>query len=180
MKWVISLLVAAVSINVAAQVVQNKEPEQASVPEQASLQETMSWMVNFSASHGYLLGGTGTIRLNFFSGSKGCAVSFETRYPTVTKGFQIKHGIAKINLGDFAPNSVREETDKDGNHHRILFERSDGSPKIEVHTEMADGTKLKMYSSDIFFSFDSEESAKRFSGALVHAITLCGGRPSAF
>jgi hypothetical protein len=174
MKWVISLLVAAVSINVAAQVVQNKEPEQ------ASLQETMSWMVNFSASHGYLLGGTETIRLNLFSGPKGCAVSFETRYPTVTKGFQIKHGIAKINLGDFAPNSVREETDKDGNHHRIVFERSDGSPKIEVHTEMADGTKLKMYSSDIFFSFDSEESAKRFSGALVHAITLCGGRPSAF
>jgi len=70
----ISLLVAVVSINVAAQV-QNKEPEQSSPPEQASLQETMSWMAHFSASHGYLIGGTETIRLNFLSGPKGCAAS---------------------------------------------------------------------------------------------------------
>jgi hypothetical protein len=179
MKWVISILVAAVSINVAAQVVQNREPEQASVPEQASLQETMSWMASFSASHGYLLGGKETIRLNFLSGPKGCAVSFETRYPTVTKGFQIKHAIAKIHLGDFAPNSVREETDKEGDH-RIVFERSDGSAKTEEITEMADGTRLKTYPPQLFFSFDSEESAKRFSRALALAITLCGGRPSAF
>jgi hypothetical protein len=172
-KWTISLLVAVVSVNVAAQP-QNKEPAQ------PSLKETISWMANFSASHGFLTVGTGVIRYNSLSAIKGCAVSVEDRFPNATKSSQPKHTTATILLSDFAPNRVREITDKDDGSYEVVFERSDASFEIEETNELADGTKTTVYVAEIYLFFDSEESAKRFSRALVHAMTLCGGHPSAF
>jgi hypothetical protein len=170
--WTITILAIFLSIDVAAQL-QNKEPAK------PSLKETISWMANFSASHGDLYVGSKMIRHNSLSAIKGCAVSIEASFPGATAS-QPKRSTATVLLSDLARNSVREITDKDAGSYEVVFERSDASFVIEWINEMADGTKAGVYVTEGNLFFDSEESAKRFSRALVYAITLCGGHPSAF
>lgn len=136
-------------------------------------------MANFSASHGYLYAGSKMTRYNSLSAIKGCTVSIEASFPGATAS-QTKRSTATVVLSDLSPNSVRAITDKDAGSYEIVFERSDASPEIEWINEMEDGTKVVIYVAEENLFFDSEESAKRFSRALVYAITLCGGRPSAF
>ena len=145
-----------------------------------SLKETISWMTNFSAEHGFVTFGNQMMRGNSLSGRNGCTVSFEIHYPKSTSSSQVKAVIASIVLADFDPNAVREVTDKDNGIYEVDFERSDAAFKIEEETEMGDGTRRTMYVAQETLFFDSEESAKRFARALSYAITLCGGVPAPF
>lgn len=147
-------------------------------PEQASLKDTLTWMAHFSETHGYELGGTDVLQRNTFSARKGCEVTIERFLPIAREGLYIKHSIARVRLNDFAPNSVRLKA-REPQSYEVAFERSDGG-KVEEHDDMSNGEKWKMYPGSVSLVFDSRESAMRFSVALAHAITLCGGRPSAY
>lgn len=160
-------------INVGAQV-QSKEPAK------PSLKETISWMENFSASHGFLAVGRDMIRFNSLSAVKECTVSVDAHFPRASGPSQPKSLIITVLLGDFDPNSVREITDKDEGSYQVLVERSDARFLTEETEEMADGKKAKVYLAEVYLFFDSEESAKRFSRALAYSVGLCGGQPSAF
>jgi hypothetical protein len=145
-----------------------------------SLKETITWIENYSVQHGFITLNTGFTRTNAMREFKGCSVSLEINFPKATKPSEVKSTRAIIALSDFDPNTVREETDKDAGTYGVNFERSDSSPAIEENTEMGDGTKSKMWAAEETMFFDSEESSKRFSTALAHAITLCGGKPAPF
>jgi hypothetical protein len=144
-----------------------------------SMKETITWMDNFSGQHGFLTN-AGVTRMNALRAIKDCAVSIEITYPNAKKTSQPKKLNATILLSDFDPNAVREETDKDAGTYEVEFERSDSSPEIEESVEMADGSKTKWFVAEESLFFDSEESARRFARALVHAINLCGGTPAPF
>ena len=153
---------------------------QTKAPAKPSLKETTAWMENFSSQHGFVTLNTGLMRTNVLRALKECAVSVEITYPNATKVGQIKKLTATIALSDFDPSTVRAETDKDAGTYEVDFERSDSSPGIEENTEMGDGKKGKMWTSQEILFFDSEESARRFAHALVNAINLCGGKPAPF
>lgn len=153
---------------------------QGKAPAKPSLKETISWMENFSASHGFLAVGADVIRFNSLSAVKECTVSVNANFPRASGPSQPKSLTIAVLLGDFAPNSVREITDKDDGSYQVLVERSDARFLTEETEEMADGKKTKVYMSEVYLFFDSEESAKRFSRALAYSVSLCGGQPSAF
>ncbi|MGB0111287.1 MAG: hypothetical protein WBP52_22535, partial [Terriglobales bacterium] len=79
-----------------------------------------------------------------------------------------------------APNAVRLEIDKSEESYAVEFERSDASAKIEMQTETSDGKKQTYWIAQEQMFFDSEDSAKRFSRALIRAINLCGGKPAPY
>jgi hypothetical protein len=150
-------------------------------PPKPSLKESIAWMENFSSQHGFLVLGNGIPRQNSIRGVKGCVVSVDVtfRSKNSTSGSQVKKSTAEIVLTDFNPNGVREITDSDGTYE-VNFERTDSSPAIEEHQEMADGRTIKVFVAELELFFDSEDSAKRFSRALSHVISLCGGTPAPF
>jgi hypothetical protein len=145
-----------------------------------SLKETVAWMENFSSQHAFLMLKNQLIQSDAVYAGKDCSIAIGVSFSNATKSDQTKTKRAGILLSDFDPNSVRVNTDKDAGTYEVEFERSDSAPKIEEATEMGDGTKSKMWVSEEIFFFDSEDSARRFSRALVHAINLCGGAPAPF
>ncbi|MFI5095375.1 MAG: S1C family serine protease [Candidatus Acidiferrales bacterium] len=178
-----------------------------SAPNQGpSLQDTISWMQDFSKAHGIRFSdgrdGRSSVENAFFPDPvhekhplfqkpsvPGCAV-WTTRDLHGGKPGEINAALQFFNLGDINPDSVK--ADEYGN---VLFETTDPSGKIEV-TESLDPsiTSMKLFTPEGWAQghtietqhflglliFDSAESAQRFASALKHAVILCGGAASPF
>jgi hypothetical protein len=83
------------------------------------------------------------------------------------------------NLADFDPRVRRTDDDTDDSHE-ITFQRADAEMKTHQTIEHGDGRKTEGWSAEENMFLDSKESADRFSHALSHAITLCGGKTAPF
>jgi hypothetical protein len=151
-----------------------------------SLDETLTWLVNFSKEHGckrdvHSLPNK-KLHINSLRVVEGCSVVVEHEYfePSV----RIRRRTAPSSLGDFDPAKIEATlnlTDEADNPvFSIELERSDSAPKIQAALEMRDGSKKTVLSVSEFFYMDSREAAQRFQKALAHAITLCGGKPAPF
>lgn len=164
--------------------------------QEPSLQDTISWMQNFSQNNG----------LRFFNGkpsismvlladpqqekasAPGCAVREGVDYYQVEQGSSTAM-VVFFDLSDINPESVK--VDEEG----VAFETDDASGKVHfIQTSDANMTSAKLFSSEGHakseteeFSFavgridlDSPESNQRFASALKHAVTLCGGAKALF
>jgi len=162
-----------------------------------SLQETISWMQDFSKAHGMrFFDGRLAVENAFFSDPlhqkpsvPGCAV-WTTYDSHGGKPGVINAAVEFFNLSDINPDSVK--ADEYGN---VLFETTDPSGKID-RTDTFDPsiTSMKLFTPEGWaqghttegpsflgsLNFDSVESAQRFAKALKHAVSLCGGAPSPF
>jgi len=152
----------------------------------ASLDETLTWLMNFSKEHGckrdvHSLPNK-KLHINSLRVVEGCSVVVEHEYfePSV----RIRKRTAPISLGDFDPAKVEATlnlTDEADNPvFSIEMERSDSAPKIQAAAEMSDGSKKTIFLASEFFYMDSRDAAVRFKKAHEHAITLCGGKPAPF
>ena len=152
-------------------------------PPKPTLQETISWMANFSQQHGFFALGSAPLRVTFNTivEVKGCNVDLDVRLPTkATENNRIKRSITHIDLADLDPTKVRAEKDADDGPFYVNFETSDAKHSSEGELEFGTGGKLKMWSAQESMVFDTEDAALRFARALSHAITLCGGTRAPF
>jgi hypothetical protein len=132
-----------------------------------SLQETITWMENYSQGHGlYISTAHGTI-YNRIEKLGGCEVRLSIDYSN-TSPAAAKHVSTKISLAIFDPKSVKQINDADD--HEVTVERSDGAMKTYSDVEMWDGRKTVGYSNTETLFFDSEEASQRFAKALSYAI----------
>ncbi len=150
-----------------------------SVPN-SSLKETVTWMENFTWAHGIRTLNTGQVRHDAIHSESECVVVDEISVSSVKNEAQPSVTIVTLSLSDLAPNAVRLEIDKSEESYAVEFERSDASAKIEMQTETSDGKKQTYWIAQEQMFFDSEDSAKRFSRALIRAINLCGGKPAPY
>jgi hypothetical protein len=162
-----------------------------------SLQDTISWMQDFSSAHGEkFFDGKPTAKnvllpdpLHQRPSSEGCAVWATHDYYGVKPG-AVSAQVEFFNLSDINPDSVKPDE-----HSNVQFETSNSSPKIDT----IDGLDPSITSANLFtpevlagghapeglswmdwLSFDSPEGAQRFANALKHAVILCGGVKSPF
>jgi len=139
--------------------------------------------MNFSKEHGYSRDVTRKLHINTLRVVDGCSVVVEHEYfePSV----KVRKRTESISLGDFDPAKTEVSrpglTDMANNPlFTVEMERSDSEQKIQAALEMRDGSKKTILIAQEFFEMDSPEAAQRFQKALVHAITLCGGKRAPF
>jgi len=151
-----------------------------------SLDETLTWLVNFSKEHGcrrdvHSLPNK-KLHINSLRVVEGCSVVVEHEY--LEPSVKIRKRTDPISLGDFDPAKIEATlnlTDEADNPvFSIEMERSDSAPKIQAAAEMRDGSKKTFPIAEEFFYLDSHDAAERFKKALAHAITLCGGKRAPF
>jgi S1-C subfamily serine protease len=156
-------------------------PSTQSVQNEPSLEETMTWMKNV-INNGDIANQSFTISYGVSAGyhsfrtkmdySK-CVVSVNETMTSTGPLSPPMDTTATYNLKDIDPSSIRDtegaqlELKTTNNAKTILFE----------------GTKpfsFSSFSSKSRFQIKESDDRDRFSKALVHAILLCGGKPSAF
>ena len=156
-------------------------PSTQSVQNEPSLEETMTWMKNV-INNGDIANQSFTISYGVSAGyhsfrtkmdySK-CVVSVNETMTSTGPLSPPMDTTATYNLKDIDPSSIRNtegaqlELKTTNNAKTILFE----------------GTKpfsFSSFSSKSRFQIKESDDRDRFSKALVHAILLCGGKPSAF
>lgn len=178
----------------AAQTGQNSSP---------SLQDSISWMQNFSQPNGL---GTrdgketviNALHQNPFphNSRDDCMVVITTDFPyrdgkrLANGGIRDTASIDIIDLRDINPESV-----KVGAYNKVEFETTDPSGKIDSIAwsdpsvtssrvfspgGLAQVKTIEMFVAYGVLSFNSVESAQRFATALKHAVTLCGGTTAPF
>jgi hypothetical protein len=151
---------------------------QARVP----LDETLTWLLNFSREHGYAGNVTGKLHINSLRVVEGCSVVVEHEYfePSV----KIRKRTDSISLGDFDPAKIQVPpniTDAADNPlFMVQIERSHSARTIQAAMEIRDGSKKTVLLVNELFYLDSRDAAERFQKALAHAITLCGGKRAPF
>jgi hypothetical protein len=150
-----------------------------------SLDETLTWLMNFSKEHGYardVTSVTNKLHINSLRVVEGCSVVVEHEY--LEPSVKIRKRTESISLGDFDPAKVQVPPDSRDAANNPVFtvqmERSDSVRKIQAAMEMKDGSKKTALLASDFFYMDSRDAAVRFKKALEHAITLCGGKRAPF
>jgi hypothetical protein len=149
-----------------------------------SLDETLTWLVNFSKEHGYTRERETPKKLiiNTLRVVDGCSVVVEHEY--LESSVPIRKRTESISLGDFDPSKIEANLDltdyADNPTFLIQIERSDSEQKIQATLEMKDGSKKTVLLASEDFRLDSREAALRFQKGLAHAITLCGGKRAPF
>jgi len=158
------------------------------------LSTTLEYMRNTLTSHGYIHTTGKDQELNL-KGDEPCRIYVESeitvKMHTPQDGvYPFEH---QFHLGTIDPGSVKvvtPENQKDksegwrltnvhlattDNRSTIFASASDWkeSKKVPKSLQMASFT-------DFDFQFRDKEQAERFAKALKHAVTLCGGKPSAF
>jgi hypothetical protein len=144
----------------------------------ATLRETFDWMSHFAGTHGHSEVDDKFTEENRILGLEGCSVAVMHKFVHMgNTAHDLKETEDFMSLSDMNPD-VRIQHER-GNV-RVQFERSDSARKIKHNVTLGDGRKLESYTSEDYMYFDSEDSANRFANALIHAITLCGGKPAPF
>jgi hypothetical protein len=164
----------------------------------ASLDETISWMQNYSQHHGLrFFDGKPSINivlspdpLHQKASAPGCAVWEAVDYYQFVKGSSTAM-VELFDLSDINPDSVK--VDGEG----VVFEIADASGKVySQSTSDPTITSAKLFSSSEVqarsetgdggflpvgrINMDSPESNARFASAFKHAVILCGGTKSPF
>jgi hypothetical protein len=142
--------------------------------------DTMKWIRNFTTMHGVAKERGKVAQEHKMLSAGGCDVHVTHLFRCAGKSsHSIKFADAFIGLQDLDPEHVHfEEIHYEGNTlFRIDFE---SAKTIEQTIELADGERTTMELSFDYLNFDSRESADEFVKTLVHAITLCGGKPATF
>jgi hypothetical protein len=153
----------------------NSQTKPASKP---SLKDTLLWMDHFSTEHGFLAVHGQFTRTNKLSG-QGCIVHVEVHYPKATMSSRVKTSTAEVNLADIDP-KVRMTIDEKNRTYVASFERTDREKSNRELLEYGDGSKADGFAGEEDLYFDTKESAQRFTRALSHAVTLCGGTSPPF
>jgi len=151
-----------------------------------SLDETLTWLVNFSKEHGHSIEvNTGrkldvtTLRL-----VDGCSIEVEHEFQVPSRS-KLRKRTETISLGDFDPAKIELPPAgltvmADNPVFTLKMKTSDSERKIPATLEMTDGSKKKVLIAQEHFDMDSREAAFRFQKALAHAVNLCGGQRSPF
>lgn len=154
---------------------------QTSAVSQPSLEETLSWMKNFSTQHGfqYAQPDRPPVQSNQLVPGSVCDVSVEykslrtTVTDSTTKSVKLVFSLRSID-----PQRIKTQNSSDTNE--VAFEASDSSGKIRFQTELGSGRKIDGFVGQYTMFFDSTDSARRFAEAFKHAVTLCGGKAAPF
>jgi hypothetical protein len=149
----------------------------------ANLADTLLWMHNFADAHSYWVVeksehnpmGIDTTRLTF----NRCEVTATL----LESGKSI--GNTRYSLVDIDPQSLKIETSSNlpGS---VAFETTDSRDGIALnisdiwHDSVQEWCKHQLCLSSWLINFDTQENARRFAKAFKHAVSLCGGKPSAF
>jgi hypothetical protein len=140
-----------------------------------------------------------TIRFSY----DGCTLTFSTNGGVLVQNYQDTSSFT-VNLGDVDPNSIHTKAyssqvagmsceawpslDMDCDITEMTFETGNQVPLIDsrshfVYAELKGKDHDSYYEGKTFeegIGIDDLKYAARFEKAFRHAVTLCGGRPSAF
>jgi hypothetical protein len=145
-----------------------------------SISETMKWMSAFTYTHGRAPFSKDNVvqRFNYLQADEGCTFTVNAGIRNVDSNTVIVSQTYSVSLAIVAPDRVTVEIDKSftGDTYVVKFEVFDLSYKIKLQTDK----NGDLYAAGEELYFDSEASAQRFSNALVHAATVCGGPHSSF
>lgn len=162
-----------------------------------SLEDTISWMQDFSQAHGFAMRDGKPVAKNALfanpfhekPSAAGCAVWSTHDFYGVKPGV-VNASVEFFDLGDINPDSVKadeysnvqfETTDPSGKIDRtVTFDPTITSTKLFYPEGWAKGHTAEAPSSMGWLSFDSVESARRFAAAFKQAVTLCGGTRAPF
>lgn len=139
-----------------------------------SLADTITWLANFSATHGVVMEHNNVVRANSISGGEGCKIEIDTNIPRPKDNSSVKHLTARVNLSQIE--NVVWLTDKAAGaqpHVRLEGRHSDAA--IDEVSETGDGLTTTAQSPEIDLLFDSADAAAQFAHGIDHAISLCGG-----
>jgi hypothetical protein len=148
-----------------------------------SLKDTLQWMHNFVDAHSYWEMeksennpmGIDRSRLTFNK----CQAT-----QTLFEGGN-SLGDTRYSLGDIDPQAVKIEKSA-ASSVAVEFETTNSRDVIAItisdrwSDSIQEWCKHQTCVSSWLINFDSEENAKRFAKAFKHAVSLCGGKPSAF
>jgi hypothetical protein len=163
-----------------------------------SLQDTITWMRNFSQEHGLILDNGKLISkvvlvpdpIHQKTSAPGCAVRVMIDSSQAKKGSSTAV-VRFLDLSDINPESVKVVKVVEGSY--VDFETADVSEKIHdiwsVDPMMTSAKLVPLegqanviegFTAEGTISLDSPESDQRFANALKYAVTLCGGAKSPF
>ena len=140
------------------------------------IQETLHWIQNtLNAGDGKksveFKDGETHSQTNLMPELNGCQVTFVNEMRNETKGELKTTFLWRVNLGDLDPTSF------DANVTLVTVHTTDKVPSIGMSTG---GSAVVVPATDLFWELSSQSYAERFVKALHHAVTLCGGKASAF
>lgn len=135
-----------------------------------SLEETLSWMLDFSARYGRHKGARGDQYFDHFQQERGCDAKITHSVKTENSSSETED---TFNLRDLDAQNILITNSNTVNFFTIK------TYKLIHRTNSESKSSLFDLSSD-YVSFDSKESADRFAAALKHAILLCGSGKDLF